>query len=355
MDLIQPAVYYFTRFLRYLMPREPKIECPHPALPPLRGNGRDSESESYGTCSRNLVLYYHNASKDVKDWTITEMRWYKNRRRLEHEYVVFTVQKTNDPAQLLFLRLDRRSTSTVLARKKTEAIIEQEAFERLSEQQKATLRSAVNEEAELLNDRHYLIHSLKKSSSPDYGVEADDTVTHTRNADGLTQATPERAELMATYSNFHIPFYLRDLAIITGVLSDYSETYLLLLQQCYWMARTIVNVVVEMYQPQPPYGITTAAFARAGRLTVASFLGSINKDNPREVAHLVDTIKDSIDKDNKKIEAVHEPQRRLQNERDEAFAERDEIIAKHDRDLAKRDQELEALREENERLRNLQR
>ena len=220
MDLIQTLAYSVVRVLRHFMPRESKIECPHPALTPLRGADRDSESETYGNWSRHLILYYHNATQDIKDWTISEMRWYKNKGRLEHEYIVFTIQKSAEPAIELFLRFDRRSTSTILAREKTTAVIKPEDFEvmtytcvsffkliylcifqKLSEEEKTTLTNAVNEEAELLNDRRYLIHTLKKTSSSDLGVEeepiADSIIAAAAAAALLSSATDEAAAVTA--------------------------------------------------------------------------------------------------------------------------------------------------------------
>ena len=129
MELIQPVAYYFGRFLRYLMPRKPTIQCPHPALSPLRGTNRDSESQSFETWSRCLSIYYHNTLVDRKDWVVKEMRWFKNRNRLEHEYIVFVVQKSDDPTISLFLRFDRRSSSTALEKEKTNAVVRQEDYE----------------------------------------------------------------------------------------------------------------------------------------------------------------------------------------------------------------------------------
>jgi len=342
MDLIQPLAYFVVRALRSVMPRETKIACPHPALPPLRSSNRDSESESYESWSRHMVVFYHNPSKDITDWRVTEMRWYKNRGRLEHEYVVFTLQQWSaEPRVEFFLRFDRRSTSTVLAKEKTRAVIKQEDYEKLSVQEKITLADAVKEETELLNDRHYLIHSLKKSSSSfDHGVVADDTITQTHNADGLAKATPERAELMVAYTEFRVPFLLRDLAIITKVLTEYSDTYLLLLQQCYWMARTLVNTAIAMYKPQPAHGVPTAAFSGAGRLTAAPFLPVISRDNPEEVNGLVNTIRNAIAEDDKLVDAAHDRERKLQNE----IAERDKKLAIYEQALAERDAELEQFR-----------
>ncbi len=72
---------------------------------------------------------------------------------------------------------------------------------------------------------------------------------------GVDIRDSEKVDLLITYSNFSRPFPLRDLAIIAKAVLATSDKYLLLLKQCYWFTRTLVQIIVAIYSPQPAGGI----------------------------------------------------------------------------------------------------
>lgn len=151
-----------------------------------------------------------------------------------------------------------------------------------------------------------MFNALKSSSRKGDGLKPADTMTNCRQSNGTLNGPSEKSQLLATYSNFRHDFPLRDLAIIAGEICAYSEGYLALVQQCYWMARTLVNISVAMYEPQPLEGDRDVAFSRAGRISNAPFLGPINTDDPQEVDTLIELhIKPAIEKDNQRVGFYH--------------------------------------------------
>lgn len=103
------------------MPRE-QSEDLHPTIRPFKGQ------EDFSTTPQDIEDWYrhmldrHKSLAELLEWKVTQLQWYKNTERLEHEYVVFTVQASKQPIEL-FLRIDRRSTAEQLRKERTEALV----------------------------------------------------------------------------------------------------------------------------------------------------------------------------------------------------------------------------------------
>ncbi len=116
-----------------------------------------------------------------------------------------------------------------------------------------------------------------------------------------TKMSPRKIELLATYSGFSRTFSLRDLAIIAKAVLAKSDRYLLLMQQCYWFTRTLVQISVAIYSPQSAGSINTGGLGRSGRINHLSFLPVINEDNPAEITLLVERVNRSISVDDQEV------------------------------------------------------
>ncbi len=95
----------------------------------------------------------------------------------------------------------------------------------------------------------WIVQSSKTSSGKEGGFEPEDTVMRTWQANGADKDESRKIELLATYSGFSRTFSLRDLAIIAKAVLAKSDRYLLLMQQCYWFTRTLVQISVAIYSP----------------------------------------------------------------------------------------------------------
>jgi len=173
----------------------------------------------------------------------------------------------------------------------------------LTEEQKKKVTEAVDKERQSLIDKHLkgIIRASKASSGKGGGFEPEDTIKHTWYPHGVDKGDSDEVELLVTYLNFRHPFPLRDLAIISQVVVKTSDAYLLLVQQCYWLARTMVAISAAKYQPQPEEGVRQEGFSRAGRISCFPFLSPINSDNPTEIAVLVEQVNREIEQNDIRV------------------------------------------------------
>ncbi|KAF8148810.1 hypothetical protein B0H34DRAFT_735346 [Crassisporium funariophilum] len=305
MNVIRPILYFSVRVLRLFMAQE-DIISPHPAIPALGADQRDSRTHNIVDWSRYLLAFHHSPAS-VKEWKVVTIQWYKNQLKLEHEYVVFTV-KRESPEATIYLRFDRNTTLEALTTADLRAIVDAKTEPTLTNDEKAQARKAVKEEKDSLvhnRSRGLLIGSLKWSSRKGLGNLPDDTVNTSWNPTGLDKHDSDRSDLLVTYTDFQHPFYLRDLGVIAQTVVGASDAYLLLVQQCYWLARTLVGISIAKYKPLSAQGQREDAFSRAGRLSNLPFLKSVNSDSPAEIATLLEKVNKAIDDDDKRVEAEY--------------------------------------------------
>ncbi len=122
-----------------------------------------------------------------------------------------------------------------------------------------------------------------------------------RRSNGKANGDSEKVELLATYSNFSHPFPLRDLAIISEAVVASVDSYLPFTQQCYWFTRTMVEISVAHYHPQPAEGLNNIARDRSGRINHLPFFPVINQENLDEIANLVDLVRKAIAADDQQV------------------------------------------------------
>ncbi|KDR74927.1 hypothetical protein GALMADRAFT_141240 [Galerina marginata CBS 339.88] len=295
MNVIAPILSFSVRILRVFMPKDPVEECPHNMVPRFESGGRDSKPLDITQWARSMKLL-----SKPGDWEVTQMQWFKNTNGLEHEYLVIKVHSESLGVDL-YLRFDRRATAEQIeSRKLSRVVVEDEVYKRLSDNEREAVAKAVTAEQASLPRKRDLLNASKKSSSSEDGFVPEDTLVNSRHPNGqCSSGSSDNPELLATYSNFRYSFPLRDLALVAGTIVDSSDGYLILVQQCYWLARTIVGVSVEMYIPERIQ--KTQASSRAGKLTRLPFLGPVNLDNPKEIATLSAVAKKNIAEDDKLI------------------------------------------------------
>ncbi|KAF8164704.1 hypothetical protein B0H34DRAFT_686236, partial [Crassisporium funariophilum] len=303
MNVIRPILYFSVRVLRLFMAQENIISL-HPAMPALRPDERDSPMQSIVDWSRYLLAFHHSPAS-VKEWKVVTIQWYKNRLKLEHEYVVFTV-KRESPEATIYLRFERNATAEALKIADLRAIVDEKTEPALTEVQKEQARRAVEEENNSLSYGLFgrlVVGSLKWSSRKHLGNLSEDTIKTSWNPTGLDKRDSDISDLLVTYTDFQHPFYLRDLGIIAQKVVGASDGYLLLVQQCYWLARTMVGISIAKYEPEQ--GEKGDAFPRAGRLSNLPFLKTVNSDSPAEIATLLEKVNKAIDDDDKRVEAEY--------------------------------------------------
>ncbi|KAF8148871.1 hypothetical protein B0H34DRAFT_735652 [Crassisporium funariophilum] len=309
MDVILPIPYFSVRVMRFFMPQEKNISL-HPVMPGLRYDGRDSHTQQIEYWARCLLIF-HRSPASVSEWKVVQIQWYKEKLRVEHEYVVFTVQGKS-PSDVLYLRFDRRALGD------NETYMVWSAFRMIT-----VLRMMISFSHQTLSGKqrkmvskrrgiHFFLKCLrgvigvsKALAGKGLGAEPDDTIKVSRHATGIDKYDSDESDLMVTYTNFRHSFPLRDLGIIAKTVVETGDGYALLVQQCYWLARTLVGISVAKYEPQPEQGIREDAFSRAGRLSRLPFLPDVNRDSPTEIATHLEQVKNAIENDDARVHAVY--------------------------------------------------
>ncbi len=146
-----------------------------------------------------------------------------------------------------------------------------------------------------------IFNMSKTSSKKDNGLQPEDTIMRCSQSNGIDSRSSDKADLLATYSNFPPSFSLRDLAIIAKIVVDSADSYLLLVQQCYWFTRTLVGISIAHSGPQSIAVKDENAYDRSGRINRLPFIPTINEDNPSEIAKLVTRVHKEIEDDNKQV------------------------------------------------------
>ncbi len=126
MDTIVPFLYFSVRILRFFIPREDIAVSPHPHIPALNRKKRDSSAQNLSDWATS-ILAFHHSPESVLEWQILSVQWFKNKSGLEHEYPVFTLRNILNPnTEVIYLRLDRRSSVEALKARKEEIIVKRD-------------------------------------------------------------------------------------------------------------------------------------------------------------------------------------------------------------------------------------
>ncbi|KAJ3516061.1 hypothetical protein NLJ89_g1362 [Agrocybe chaxingu] len=260
-------------------------------LPPLINGTNDSPSQAIITWKWCISRSY-SSPDDIQNATVEAIRWFKNVEGLEHEFLVVTVQRRGRGTATL--RLERRPSRDHVDNITDDFVGNPEVLEQLPAAIHEQLRRDVEQEKKALS-RHVVKIPDKKEN-----VQNNDTIVQVRNSDGQLSCCFEKVSLVATYS-FETPFPLRDLVFAASEVSQHSDAYLLLLQQCYWFCRTIVGVIVKNY----PCAIEEGpVFKASGTYTVKALRFpplQINQDNSNEVQTISDKFKESIQRHDEEI------------------------------------------------------
>ncbi len=128
MDTIVPFLYFSVRILRFFIPREEIAVSPHPHIPALHRKKRDSSAQNLSDWATS-ILAFHHSPESVLEWQILSVQWFKNKRGLEHEYSVFTLRNISNPnTEVIYVRLDRRSSVEALEARKEEIIVKRDVY-----------------------------------------------------------------------------------------------------------------------------------------------------------------------------------------------------------------------------------
>lgn len=82
---------------------------------------------------------------------------------------------------------------------------------------------------------------------------ATDTVIHVPSVLGHVQIQPQsscpKIMRIATYRGFKTPFSLRDFVFLAKSIHEHETKYLFFVNQCYWFAYVLMEIVRERYEP----------------------------------------------------------------------------------------------------------
>ncbi|KAF9556798.1 hypothetical protein CPC08DRAFT_710957 [Agrocybe pediades] len=266
-------------------------------IPSLKENGKADSSVFEIEHWFDMVCARNNSEDDVKAFMVQQLDWYKNDVGFRHEYLVATINDPNN--EKAFLRFERRSTSEQLKKAQLDNVV---GGKRMTDAERKAAVAAYEEEQRLINAAKtpYIGSGPSKvqpssssmSSSPDSNFRAADHVVHVRNPLMFNDNPADKAYLMTTYSNFENPLSARPRF---STLRDNAIT-----EQCYWLVRTVVGVVTELYGPKEVTNTDKAD--RAGKFIFTS----VNRNIPIEIGKFVKMVVESIEADNKRIVESYE-------------------------------------------------
>ncbi len=128
MNTILSRLYFSIRILFLSTTRDEMTVSPHPYIPALHSEERDSSAHNLSDWA-TAILPSYKSPEAVLEWQISSVQWFKNKSGWEHEYPVFTLRNISNPnTEVIYLRFDRSSSTETLEARKEEIVVKQDVY-----------------------------------------------------------------------------------------------------------------------------------------------------------------------------------------------------------------------------------